>query len=228
MSVCRNLLAMSVLGVAGLLVGGSSAPAAAITVNNPSFEDAGAGVPSWGATGGSGTGVYAPIVPGTFGSLPNGTQVAYVYNNGARIYQQTAEPLTPGRIYTFSVFLGERNDTFQPRTWVSILPASELADYLADPVGAGTEYLTITQVEPADVESASFAQFSAVFDTTLPANAALVSAYAGQNLVISVHAVANGETDVDHVSFSYTEVPEPAALSLLGLGAFTLVARCRR
>jgi hypothetical protein len=185
--------------------------AATITVNNPSFEDAGGGVPSWTSFH---AGAYAPFAPPTFTSIPDGTKVAYLDNQGAYIYQTTSEPLTAGRIYSLSLYIGQRNDTYQPRTITTIMPASEIPDYLADPFGGSTDHLSFVQVEPEDVLPTEFKQFTTTFDTTLPANAALMSQYAGQSLVITVYQGGNGETDLDLVNFTYSEVPEPVSLAL--------------
>ena len=218
-----SLWSASALGVSA-----SACLAASITVNNPSFEDAGAGVPSWGSTGGTDRGAYAPFVPTTFNSIPDGSKVAYLYNAGARIYQVTSEPLTAGKVYTLSAYFGERNDTFQPRTIMTILPESEVADFTgADPFGGSTDHLSFVQVEPSDVASKEFKQFSTTFDTTLPGNAAFVSQYAGQNLVVTFYAAGNGETDLDLVSFTASDVPEPTTLALTPVAMLLLRRRNR-
>ena len=212
--------------VASLLTGtvAGASFAASITVNNPSFEDAGAGVPSWTSFH---AGVYTPFVPPTYTSIPDGTKIAYLDNAGAYIYQVTAEPLTAGKIYELSIYIGQRNDTYQPRTITTIMPQSELPDYLADPFGGSTDHLSFVQVEPEDVLPAEFKKFTTTFDTTLPANAALMSQYAGQNLVVTVHQGGNGETDLDLVQFSASEVPEPASLALAAPAAMALLRRRR-
>lgn len=217
-----SLLAACVVGASASIV-----LADPIAVTNPSFEDHPSQAQGWVAGGGSGAGAYAPFVPATFDSIPDGTQVAWLYNAGARLHQVTAEPLTAGRIYSLSAYLGERRSDFQPRTIITILPQSELADYLSDPFGGGTDHLSFVQVEPADVAPGTFKEFTTVFDTTAPANAALTSAYAGQNLVITITAVGNGETDADLVRFGYTVVPEPATLALAPAALMLLRRRGR-
>lgn len=184
----------------GMMAGVSLAVPIAVT--NHSFEDPGSGVPGWSNTGGSYRVAYTPF-PVTFDSVPDGAQVVGLGDYGARIYQTTEAVLKPGRVYNLSAYFGERNDTYQPRMIMTLLPESEIADYVSDPFGGGTDHLSFVQVEPEDIASKEFKQFSLTFDTNAPANAAMVSQYANQKLVVTMFVAGNGEVDADKVEFNY-------------------------
>jgi hypothetical protein len=159
---------------------------------------------------------YADTPPGP--GVPDGRNIAYVYANNCAMWQQTAEQLAAGVDYTLTAALGDRPDDGNTDTQVQILAGTSL----------GSAALLAEFVVPAvSIPNNTFQDYSVSFGPSSPNYASLIAANVGQPLIIAFRAnnPQLGETDIDNVRFD--AVPEPAALSLLGLGALSALRRRR-
>lgn len=209
----NTLTALSVT-LGAVLIASLPATAAALVINNYSFEDP-VQVPggyqfaitSW-TTGGS-SGVWDPAGAwlGTMGPVPDGKQVGWI--NGDTVSQTLSDVLLPNTVYTFKIDVGGRTDGLNPGTGYSVS------------LFAGANLLTA--VVPVTPPTGAW--------TTLTANYATGALVLPGNLKIEIAYLGVSQFDFDNVRLDATPVPEPgqfAFIAGLGLAAFAGSRRFRR
>jgi hypothetical protein len=214
-------LRLSMKALGGVILLTSTVFAAPITVINHSFETLPPGVqlmgcgancaysvdaiPGWVISGPGATGQFQPGTSGPyFDTVPDGTTVAYT-NNGT-ISQTVAPTVQLGAIYTLLVDVGLRRDISNPGS-VQLL------------IG-GNAPIVATGVAPlAGNWSTYIAMYTGVVGDV------------GKSISIGLTSPsAQGDWDNVRLDASVNPVPEPAALSLIGIGfaGMCLFARRRR
>jgi hypothetical protein len=127
------------------------APAAPLTIVNPSFESpvlAPVGVagtiPGWqdGDQAGTAAGVFHPTTSRYPGGIPQGNNVAF--SNGPFIFQVLSEPLTANSTYTLQVGVGDRNDTPFPPYTVQLRAGGNVLAQTSTPTPADGAFATAT------------------------------------------------------------------------------------
>ncbi len=148
--------------------------------------------------------------------VPDGRNVAYVFQNNCAMWQQTSATLTAGLSYTLTAALGDRPDDANSDTPVQILAGTDLAT---------ATLLAETVVGGVTIPNNTFQDYSVTFGPDSANYASLIAAHAGEPLIIAFRAASAtlGETDIDNVRFD--AVPEPASLGLLGLGGGLMLRR---
>jgi hypothetical protein len=192
-----------------------------ITVNNPSFETAGAGglpflcgtacsfstdgvIPGWVTTGS--TGLFKPGPPTNtsyFNSVPDGVEIAY--SDNGTISQTVSPTVQLGVVYTLTVSVGVRNDI--------------RADPGTEALLIGTTPILATGVLPTP---GNWSTFTATY-TGLAADV-------GKAITIQL-ATAGQEGDWDNVALtsnSTASTPEPASGALVGLALLAWAGISRR
>jgi hypothetical protein len=190
--------ACSLLAVLVSLASGSaSSLAAAVAIDNPSFEDpaqaSGAYAPGAPTGWSGGGGVWNPA-GGVLGPVPDGNQIGFL-NAGANgtITQTLPNTLLPNTIYTLSIAVGGRTDGSNPGT-----------DYAISLLAGSTVLASMTPVIPP---TGSWTTLTATYTTTgtvLPGS-----------LQLSIGTQA-GQLDFDNVKLNATPVPEPALYGVAG------------
>jgi len=233
------------LASAAVLASAFAAQAALVNINvdNASFEDPLLASPgdfsstatNW--TGVGNTGVFAPVIPTTYASVPDGSQVAFIHETG-NLSQVLGAQLVAGATYSLTVQVGDRGDTDGGGNALNI-GTYRVALYLEDSVtpGLGAATLLDDAVSPLPA-GGSFA--SAVVNYVAPA---VLGSLAGRNLIIALFGDVAPEPNVvnqvnfDEVSLTqFTEdtqppngrIPEPATLALFGMGLAALGLSRRR
>jgi hypothetical protein len=160
-------------------------------------------IPGWSNTGDSGQ--FQPGPPATtafFTTLSDGPTVAY--SNGPAISQTVAGGVVVGTTYTLMVDLGMRHDT----------PFTASADLLIN-----GQHITATGTTPL---AGTFSTFTATYLG--------VAADSGQAITIELLS-AGPQGDFDNVrlgAVSAAATPEPAGVTLLGLGLAGVLVFARR
>jgi hypothetical protein len=220
----KSLIQCSLVMLAGITAS-SQLRATSVVINNPSFEAQALGVggftnnvlTNWTvvATGGDEVGAYHP---NTFTQpIPDGVNTAYI-NPGGEFYQDVG-PLVANATYSFSVFVGHRNDGIG----FPLLYNIQLLD-------ASNSVLFASGI-PSDPGSGNFVDFSLSFDS------AAFGTDVGHNIRIQFSSSASNpglpQVNFDDVIMSFSPdrtggVPEPSSfgLALLGIGIIGIV--CRR
>jgi hypothetical protein len=211
----------------GVIVAGSHANAASISILNFSFESpttnnggvSGPSVPNWAYSNSTNaSGVYAPTSTQYGGVNPfDGTQVAYLQETSTTtISQVLATTVAPNTVYTLSFLLGIRNDR----------PTDNSLSSFSGAVTAGTTVFTTASTTTAPVGD----QFK--LETYTFTTGATVNTGAFLTVTLSGSVNGSGEYDYDKVtlnSASTTTVPLPPAvwtgMGLLGVLGLSMVAR---
>ena len=225
------------LGIGALALVASSAFAAPLFITNASFEDpvvadggyTGNTNPGWsGSTFGTQnptsslfTGATGNALPGTATGDNDGylntaantnpfavqSDLVLVSNGGL------SATIADNTTYTLTVAIGKRSDYPNSNAKIEIL--SNLAS------------ATATTILAADQPVGTFSDFTATF-TTAPSGDPRV----GTNLRVQITATSPdgglSQLNFDNVRLDAAAVPEPAAMSLLGFGGISLLARRRR
>lgn len=200
---------LAVLGLVVVMGTSGSALATSITILNWSFEspgyiggDYGEIVTDWTKTGTHG-GVYNPL-GGVFPSgVPNGSNVAWVNYQStlASISQVTGATILADQIYTLQVYVG----THKPDDGGTYTVA--LVDNVTGTVLASTSgtppYQTFTQVTVTYQSPHSGGVIGDALKVVLSSGGPTDK---------------SGQTDFDAVTLSYTAIPLPSTLLLLGTG----------
>ena len=235
MSVLKQF---KVAGLAAAVLAGGIASAQAglinLSVTNNSFEDPllnnpggfSGSVTGWTQNGN--TGVFEPVLPTTYASVPAGNQVAFIHETGS-LSQVLGAQLVAGATYSLTVQVGDRGDADGGGNSINI-GTYRVALYLEDAgnpgnLGAATLLSDATSPFPAD---GSFT--GATVNYNAPGT---LGALAGRNLLIALFGGVNPEPEVvNQVNFDNVQltqftqdevpvtprIPEPATLALFGLG----------
>ena len=115
-------------------------------------------------------------------------------NSGGEIFQGVGSILAPNTQFTFGVQAGLRDDVGASSTFKLTIQAGGLAL-------VSQEYT---------ISSPGFEQFYLVYNNAVD--------YGSESLVIKMSYVSGGQINFDDVTLSYTSLPEPGTLSLLGVG----------
>ncbi len=144
---------------------------------------------------------FADNPPGP--GVPDGRNIAYVFQNNCAMWQQTSAALTLNLTYTLTAALGDRPDDANSDTPIQILAGADLstATLLAEFVVGGVT-----------IPNNTFQDYSVSFGPSSPNYASLVAAHAGEPLIIAFRAnsATLGETDIDNVRFSDSAIAGPA------------------
>lgn len=228
-----SAIGMALFSMAALV--STSASATPITVANFSFEtpDKGTsgfqGCPISGWTcnpNNSSVGVYAPVNPTQYEKgldglpgliiVPDGKQAGYIAAANGSLSQDTTALIANATTYTLSAYIGRRKDDgFNAAISGSINLTHN-----------GVVFATLNMTSPA--QQGFWLDHTLTFTTT-SAN----SAFFGQTLGIQFIDFTASQLNIDNVRLSYAavaqqSVPEPATLTLFGLGAVALGAMRRR
>jgi hypothetical protein len=161
-------------------------------------------IPGW--TRGGDSGLYQPGTPGNtvhFSTISDGPTVAY--SNGGIISQIVSQTVVPGDVYTLMVDLGRRND----------YPAFEgAADLLIGGAG-GVRTPLASGIVPSVGHWSTFTATYVGLSTDI-----------GKSITIELIALGV-QGDFDNVRLS-SSAPEPAGVTLFGLGLVALLAVARR
>jgi hypothetical protein len=218
MKIRSHLLIGFSLAAASFSLGTARADTS-VPISNPSFEtlpvggltDGGycgstyslAAIPGWTSSGASGQ--FQPFSC-YFTYIPDGTIVGFT--NGGSISQTVGATVTPGDVYTLTVYQGTRAD--------SISDGGATADLL---VNGTTQYFATGAV----ASPGSWSKWTATFTG--------LSTQAGDSIAIELNGTGAGgaQSDFDDVSLSYTSAtPEPGYLAALALGLGSLMLAVRR
>lgn len=218
----RSITTPAVLAVAVLLLAAGTVQAAPVTVNNFSFEepDVGNGGPTWSnvtppgwqepVTDGGDS--FTEEIPGfaSEGEQHEGIQNLY------HIWQDLGVPAEPLTIYTLTVGVGNRNDSFT-------FPGNMSRFSLLAGGPTGTVIAT-RDVDAETLPDGTFADFSVTGVTAAVAPSG--------NLTIRLEVASTGpepalddRAHFDNVRLDATLIPEPSVVGIIGLAACGLMAR---
>jgi hypothetical protein len=184
----------------------AQAKADQIPVQNSTFSAPGVGyggytsqTPGWTS---SDAAIYSPIVGVNVNSIPSGFQVAAVGDGHAPgyMFQDLGVPVVAGAKYTINLSIGSRLEGYASHWLVELWAGNEPIGQLSGTVAVGNGNFV---------------------PVTLTATGALSG-----NLGIFVSETGAGQTlftNVQAFGPSANDVPEPASLTLFGLGAAGLV-----
>jgi HpiC1 cyclase/PEP-CTERM motif len=152
--------------------------------------------------------------PGTyFSSIPDGSQIGYTNATRSLTQDLTGQSVAPNSLYTFSFYVGNRNDGQSGFYTISLDTllggaTSTLCSFSGNASGLpGT---------PGSVPVGTFLLESCNYTSG-------GSGFPGGDLFL-VFTANTGQLDVDNVSLTVQGVPEPSSVLLLGVGMLFLVA----
>lgn len=223
MGSLHNLLTIG-LGAAGLILGAATAQAAPVFISNHSFEahqfasagqyESGVAPDGWTTSGSIEVGIWRPEAS-SFGTVPDGNNIGYVWGGGA-LFQELETELAANTHYTLSFEYGRR---------ASLLPGDSQSFDVQ--LYAGNDVLTEALSQINNLEAGTWATFTLEFTS-------LATVAPGQKLGILLgnagHSAYFDNIRLDAVALDVppVETPEPAALALLGLGVVGLGCIRRR
>ena len=196
------------------LVLGTGAARAAISIANSDFESgtalspggSRAGTPtSW--SGSSGTvGVYYPVAPTQYGSIPaaDGHNFAYIQGTG-NIYQNLVVALTAGQILELTFVIGARSD-FTPLG----TPSANLYENGNGTSGNG---ISLSQIAVSEVGPVSGSGTMSTWTIDYTA----VDSTAGNALQLMLRSTGGTEVDFDNVTLAIVPEPVNMALAMFGI-----------
>jgi hypothetical protein len=132
------------------------------------------------------------------------------------ISQTTTAAIIAGDTYTYNVGLKHAGKWPTPE-WTTAYNAAGVITLFADNGGVITD---IVSVNSGPLSDAVWGQYF-VFALSYTAD----STYAGQNIGVKIDNVANDATGATWQTWMGVDVPEPATMSLLGLGVVALLRK---
>jgi hypothetical protein len=194
------------LGLGCVLLGLGQATAASLLVTNPSFESPAlvnpgdfttVNPPGWTLTGVGG--VFKPAIGTSVNSVPDGSQVAYVGNAttlgaNSSIFQDLGVAAVTGQTYQLSVDVGSRKEGIPAHYLVELTEGGVTLNSASGTISPGTGNFGVVT-------------FNAVGIT------------GGGDIGVRLSETGAGQSLFDVVAVStVATVPEPATLTMLGIG----------
>lgn len=230
----------SLTAIAGSLALTGALQAATITVPNGDFEadyanrqnssssvgQVNGAPPSWTLSGTQG-GTFSPLVTSSDGGATHPSSFWTSYDSGlhgnliaftqgvSTLSQTLTDTYQTGQTYTLTVLVGDSYESPSP-----------VSDPTSNPDGlAYAIQLLAGSTVVAETNSTSFPAANTHLSVDVTFDVADNASVIGQPITIAIKGYTGGSATFDNVSLS--AVPEPASLSLLGLGALGLLRRRR-